>query len=61
MKDTCVKDSELKVNLTAQDLPKVITLQNIIRGYLDRKKSVEFSNLRFATANKRKNKTELKK
>ena len=50
---SCIKDNrnvegEFKAAQDIKDLDSVITLQSIIRGYLDRRKISEYTKLKFA-------------
>jgi hypothetical protein len=47
----CMRDSSemvFTVDVKKEDVSKIICMQNIMRGYLERRKVVEFSKLKFA-------------
>ena len=46
-------ESEFKVNVSPEELSRIIALQSIVRGYLDRWKTVEFTHMRFINAERK--------
>jgi hypothetical protein len=46
-------EPEFKVNVSPEQLPRIIALQSILRGYLDRWKTVEFTHMRFINAERK--------
>ena len=50
------RENEFTVQITHEDLPKITALQSILRGYMERKKIVGLTKLRFAKTQGRRQK-----
>lgn len=53
-------NNEFKVEVTKKDLVSVICLQNVMRGYMERKRITGYTRLKFAKTSERRNKREVK-
>ena len=49
MKDNRAGDSEFKVEVKSKDVPNIIRIQSVLRGFLDRKKTVDYNCMKFRT------------
>ena len=46
-------DKEFTVQINNKDLPSIIVLQNVVRGYMERKKIVGLTKLKFKSTDRR--------
>ena len=53
MKSTCLKETEFRVTIGPKDIKDIVLLQNVLRGYIDRKKTVDYTKLKFANKSSR--------
>lgn len=54
-KDSRTKEGDITINFTKDEQNRVILLQSLLRGFIDRKKAVEFSRLKYHKKNKSRN------
>ena len=48
MKVTRASESEIKVVINHKDIPNLIHIQSKVRGFLDRKKIADYTNMKFS-------------
>lgn len=55
-RDTRNKQADISINFSKEDLNRIIFLQSLLRGYVDRRKAVEFSKLKYSKKSKARDK-----